>query len=87
MWNDYCELEDIKNEKVSVTTTVQILVFHVPDFCNVSKKGLGYCSTQASEAVHIDFLKTWEQYKLQPTNPKYAQALFDAMIWYNLKHM
>ena len=77
----------MKNEQVTVTPTIHILVFHVPEFCNFTKNGLGYYSTQAGEAVHPDFRKTWAQYKVSPENPDYGERILDALVWYNVKHL
>ena len=43
---------------ISVTPKAHSVFFHIKYFCNKHKKGLGYFSEQAMEAVHSDFKNT-----------------------------
>ena len=77
-----------KELKISVTPKVHAVFFHVSEFCNLKKMGLGPWSEQASESVHHDFKKTWEHFKVRDTNhPEYGKRLLDAIVMYNSQHL
>lgn len=77
----YCDL------KISVTPKVHALIHHVPYFCLKTGKGLGFYSEQAMEAVHADFKKIWEKYKLKKDHPNYHEHLLKAVCEYNSQHI
>ena len=86
--------EDIKDFEIcyrklglSITPKIHILIDHVPVFCERKQKSLGYFSEQASESVHSDFRKTWENYKVSPNNPSFGEKLLRAVVIYNARHV
>ena len=66
---------------------VHIVFFHVKEFCNISRKGLGYFSEQASESVHYDFNAWWEKFKVHSTHPDFGSRLLNAVSRYNAQHL
>ena len=77
---------------ISVTPKVHIVFEHLYQFLadsnsNASKigdwDGLGMYSEQAFEAIHAKFKKRWENFKVNPENEHYAQALLRAVCCYN----
>lgn len=72
---------------ISVTPKVHAVFFHVKEFCTAHKKGLGFCSEQAMEAVHYDFTATWAKYKVSQNNPDYGNQLLRAVCEYNSQHV
>jgi len=73
---------------VSVTTSVHVLIVHVPQFCSYHKAPLGHYSEQASESVHSDFNAAWIQCgKVDFINKNYGKNLLAAIIRYNGRHV
>ena len=74
----------------SVTPKVHIVFEHLYSFLeeravanNGIWKGLAMYSEQAFKAVHADFKKRWERFKVNPDNESYDQALLQAVTCYN----
>ena len=42
---------------------------------------------QASESVHPDWLKIWENYKVMENNPNYSDQFLNCGVEYNQRHM
>ena len=72
---------------IPVTPKVHILIFHVSEFCNQFRRGLGIYSEQASESVHYDFDSFWEKYKVNRNHPKLGSRLLKAVSAYNAFHI
>lgn len=64
---------------IRITPKVHAVAFHVKEFCSFHHKGLGFWSEQASEAVHSDFEKIWQRYKVGQQNSKYGNQLLKAV--------
>ena len=86
--------EDIKDFEIcyralgiSITPKVHILIDHIPMFCERKQTSLGPYSEQASESVHSDFRKTWENYKVSPNNPSFGEKLLRTIVIYNARHL
>ena len=72
---------------IPVTPKVHCIFFHIADFCERRRTGLGRFSEQASEAVHSDFKATWSRYKVAEENPRFNERLRLAVQDYNSKHL
>ena len=74
---------------ISVTPKVHCVMVHAVQF--LERKGLvaglGAWSEQAMEAAHHDFKLEWERTKVGPHHPKYDEAIFNAVLRYNSKHI
>ena len=74
--------------KISITPKVHSVCFHISEFCELVKMGLGPWGEQTCESIHSDFKKIWENYKIKSTeHGDYAQRLLDAIINYNSQHL
>ena len=86
--NLYCNLKTPEGKFVDITPKIHVLLDHVPKFCERKGKGLGFYNEQASEAVHSDFLKIWNNYKVNDEDhPKYRESLNSAGLEYNQRHL
>ena len=72
---------------ISITPKVHAVLVHVPQWCAKFKRGLGYASEQASEAVHHDFKTRWGHYKVNSQNPNYGDHLLRCVVSYNGLHV
>ena len=63
------------------------MIDHVEQFCPRKGRCLGFYSEQASESVHHDFQKTWQNYMVNVQNPNFGQQLLKATLKYNSKHV
>lgn len=72
---------------ISVTPKVHAVFYHIEDFCENSKRGLGFYSEQAMESVHSDFKTVWNKYKVSETHSDYDSRLLKAVIEYNSNHI
>ena len=80
--NDFLDLG------INISPKIHAIFFHVPEFCQMVGKGLGSYSEQASESVHHDFQKIWENYKIQDQDhPRYGEQLLKAVTTYNSRHL
>lgn len=73
--------------EISITPKVHAVFFHVEDFCLKHKKGLGFFSEQAMEAVHFDFKLVWNKYKVNENNLQYSHRLQKAICEFNSLHV
>lgn len=64
-----------------------IVKYHLKEFFEITKRGLGIFNEQASESVHSDFKVTWERYKTANTSIYYKTQLLKATIDYNSGHL
>lgn len=69
------------------TPKFHIMHQHVAEFCNNKQKGLGSFSEQTTEAIHKDFSKKWENYKVPISNPCYVDKLLSCIVAYNSIHI
>ena len=73
---------------ISVTPKVHAVFHHVSEFCDLTKKGLGSWSEQASESIHHDFKQTWGRFKINKTDHEhYGEHLLNAVRMYNSHHL
>lgn len=72
--------------KVNVTPKVHAVFFHIEDFCEITKTGLGEYSEQAMESVHYDFTVIWNKYAVPADHPEYSRQLRRAVCEYNGLH-
>lgn len=83
-------IEDFKKSYlqlgISVTPKIHAVFFHVPDFCQIVQKGLGFYSEQTMESVHSDFKNTWVKYTVSINHPDYPERLKRALCEYNSLH-
>ena len=74
---------------ITVTPCAHILMDHVPDFFNVQdelgeeKKGLGFYSEQAFEAMHSVVSRTLDRFPANKFNEKFADQALRAMTCIN----
>ena len=71
---------------IRVTPKVHSIIFHVIEFCDSKRCGLGTWSEQAFESVHSDFAKHWEKYKVPLSHNKFPDRLLRAVQEYNSNH-
>ena len=70
--------------EISVTPKVHAVFFHVQEFCELTKMGLGPWSEQTSESHHHKFTKCWEKYITKDTeHPQYGKHLLQAVQLFN----
>ena len=60
-------------KQLSVTIKVHCIFQHVPETIERTGKGLGVFSAQAFEAVHPDFLETYQRFKVDPEHKDYGK--------------
>ncbi len=60
---------------LSVTPKFHIVFDHVPQCCSKYKKGLGWASEQAFEAIHRDFYEIYKNYKMATFFPRNSSKL------------
>ena len=76
--------DDYMRLKISVTSKVHAVFFHVHEFCDMTDMGLGPWSEQTSESLHQEFNKCWENYNVKDQkNPIYQQRLLQAVQMFN----
>jgi hypothetical protein len=72
---------------ISVTPKIHAVFYHVAEFCKSKRKGLGQWGEQASESVHHDFGKVWNNFKVNSLdNPHFGERLLRAVQVYNSRH-
>ena len=76
---------------LSITPKVHIVFQHITEFLAMrstleEKKGLGYWSEQAFEAMHHDVKVESAGLLVSDTHPEYAQKLKQFIVRYNAKH-
>ena len=65
-----------------------ISVMNVEEFCSETGMGLGPWSEQTSEALHHDFNRMWENFKIKNMeHPLYNKNLLRAVSMYNSQHL
>ena len=73
---------------ISFTPKIHAVIFHIPEFCAVTGRGLAPWSEQTTEALHYDFEQTWKKFRVRDMeNPSYANHLFRAACTYNGQHV
>ena len=72
---------------VSITPKVHAVFFHIQDFCEKSGKGLGSFSEQSVESSHSDFTSFWQNFKVDPSHPEFAEKLLQTVCQYNNLHL
>ena len=76
------------NLGINVTPKIHAVVHHVSEFCELTRRGLGAWSEQASESVHHDFKKNWERFRINETDHElYGENLLKAVSQYNSHHL
>lgn len=74
--------------QINVTPKVHAVFYHIPEFCKIVKMGLSPWSEQATESLHHDFSKMWDNFKVRDLdNPKYGARVLEAVIMYNSQHL
>lgn len=62
-----------------------MVFYHIENFCENSKRGLGFYSEQAMESVHSDFKTTWNKYKVSESHSDYNSRFLNIIvIMYNI---
>lgn len=74
------------NSDLKVTPKIHAIFYHITDFCEMAKVGLGVYNEQASESVHYDFLNTWKNYKVNTNHHQFGDRLLSAVKHYNAIH-
>lgn len=69
------------------TPKVHAILFHVPQFCKNSNRGLGIFNEQAFEAVHAEFKNTWIRFKRSVEHPTYGDKILRAVCVFNAGHV
>ena len=77
---------------LSITPKVHIVFQHIMEFLAMSltpeeKKGLGYWSEQAFEAMHHDIKVESAGLLVSDTHPEFAQKVKHFIVRYNAKHL
>ena len=73
---------------ISVTPKVHTVIYHIPEFCELTGRGLGPWSEQTGESLHHDFKGMWQRYKVNDEkNPMYGENLLKAVQMYNSQHL
>ena len=83
--------ECYKSLDLSITPKVHIVFQHIEEFLSMKstsqeRKGLGYWSEQAFEAMHHDVKVESAGLIVSETHPEYAQKLKQFIVRYNAKH-
>lgn len=73
--------------KISVTSKIHTIFFHVKQFCQHYGVGLGFFSEQAFESVHYDFNQTWADYKTNTESDHFKTKLLRCVSVYNSNHL
>ena len=74
--------------KISVTPKVHAVMFHIEEFCETKRMGLGPWSEQCTESFNHDFNTTWENFKIKNKEHKdYGNRLLQAVCMYNSQHL
>ena len=73
---------------INVTPKIHAVMYHVEEFCSQTGMGLGPWSEQTSEALHHDFNRMWENFKIKDMDhPSYSTNLLRAVSMYNSQHL
>ena len=70
---------------IKVTPKMHIIFFHVSEWCDFFKVGLGRMSEQTLESSHNRFKKYFARFKVSPMNPRFGDQLRSAMVSFNSK--
>ena len=74
--------------RINITPKIHAVVYHIKEFCSLTKRGLAPWSEQTGESLHSDFNQTWEKIKVKNIdNPIYGEYLLRAVQRYNGKHV
>jgi hypothetical protein len=78
-----------KNSGMSIPTKVHLICNHLVEFVKIRGcSNISYYSEQSHESVHVEFLKTWNNYKVKEVNkPRYGKQLLDATMNFNGSHV
>ena len=80
--------EDYFRLGISITPKVHAVIYHIPEFCEMTGRGLGPWSEQTGESVHSDFNKMWKLFKVNKEDTKmYGDSLLRAVQMYNSQHL
>ena len=74
-------------KQLSVTIKVHCIFQHVPETIERTGKGLGVFSAQAFEAVHPDFLETYQRFKGDPEHKDYGKKFKASVCNYDSFHV
>ena len=74
-------------KQLSVTIKVHCIFQHVPETIECTGKGLGVFSAQAFEAVHPDFLETYQRFKVDPEHKDYGKKFKASVCNYDAFHV
>jgi hypothetical protein len=77
-----------KVSKMTVPTKVHIICYHLLDFVDIrGAANISQFSEQSHEAAHVEFMKTWKNYKVKErNNPRYKNNLYKATLDFNGSH-
>lgn len=73
--------------QLPMTPKFHIIHQHVKEFCSNKNTGLAKYSEQTTEAIHRDFTKKWENYKVPHTSSDFAKNLLNCVVSYNSLHI
>lgn len=76
-----------KAARLPNTPKFHIMDQHVAEFCESKQVGLSIFSEQTTEAIHKDFSKKWENFKVPKTNPDFSKKLLSCIVSYNSLHV
>ena len=74
--------------RINITPKIHVVVYHIKEFCSLTKRGMAPWSEQTVETLHSDFNNLWEQCQVKNVdNPIYGDFLLRAVQRYNGKHV
>ena len=72
---------------LNVTPKIHAIIFHVPEFCEHTRRGLGQYSEQCIESLHHSFADTWKNFKFFESHPQFSDRLLRSVCVYNSRHI
>lgn len=75
----YC----VKKLCITVTPKVHALIYHVPEFIEMTGHPLGFYSEQASESVHYAYTNHAEDFKINKNHSNYHGKLLRSVCSFN----
>ena len=66
---------------MTIPVKMHIVFDHVATFCDSKKRGLGFYSEQAGEAIHYSFLKeSWERFKVTENSVHFMETTLERLL-------
>ena len=72
---------------ISITPKVHAVFYHIEEFLENKRFGLGIYSEQSTESLHSKFSVHWSRYKRNLSHPKYGDYLLSCIVDFNSKHL